>query len=88
MGWITDASLNKKIKDKIRLLNVGKFTDPIIIPGGFLILKLENIKEVQNTYDIENKLDELIRYTTNQQLNQLSNIYYDKVKKEVTINEL
>lgn len=88
LGWITDASLNKKIKDKIRLLNVGKFTDPIIIPGGFLILKLENIKEVQNTYDIENKLDELIRYTTNQQLNQLSNIYYDKVKKEVTINEL
>tara|TARA_B100001057_G_scaffold477815_1_gene547485 strand:+ start:672 stop:1610 length:939 start_codon:yes stop_codon:yes gene_type:complete len=88
LGWISDGSLNKKIRDSINTINVGDFTEPMPIPGGFLILKLEDVRKSKNEYDIEKKLNELIRYNTNQQLNQLSNIYYDKVKREITINEL
>ena len=65
-----------------------KYTDPIIIPGGFLILKLNNIKKDKIKYDVEQKLNELIRITTNQQLNQLSNIFFDKVKREIKIEKL
>ena len=59
-----------------------------MIPGGVLILKLEDIKEIKNEIDIDSKLNELIRYSTNEQLNQFSNIYFNKVKKDIKINEL
>jgi peptidyl-prolyl cis-trans isomerase SurA len=59
-----------------------------VIPGGVLILKLEDIKEIKNEIDIDSKLNELIRYSTNEQLNQFSNIYFNKVKKNIKINEL
>ena len=38
--------------------------------------------------NFEKKVNNLIRIKTNQQLNQLSNIYLNKVKKDLTINEL
>ena len=88
LGWIAERSLNPKIKDKISRLEIGEFTNPIIIPGGFLILKLNKIKNEKKKYDIEKKVKELIRVSTNQQLNRLSNIYYDKIKKEIKIDEL
>jgi peptidyl-prolyl cis-trans isomerase SurA len=88
LGWITEKSLNPKIRNEIYNLDIGNFTNPIIIPGGFLILKLNKSKNEKNKYDVEKKIDELIRFTTNQQLNRLSNIYYDKVKKEIKIDEL
>jgi len=88
LGWFTEKSLNPKIKEKIIKLKIGKYTDPIIIPGGFLILKLNNIKKDKIKYDVEQKLNELIRITTNQQLNQLSNVFFDKVKREIKIEKL
>ncbi len=88
LGWITEKSLNPKIRNEIYNLDIGNFTNPIIIPGGFLILKLNKSKNEKNKYDVEKKIDELIRFTTNQQLNRLSNIYYDKIKKEIKIDEL
>ncbi len=88
LGWIAERSLNPKIKDKISNLKVGDYTNPIIIPGGFLVLKLNEIKSERKKYDVDKKVDELIRISTNQQLNRLSNIYYDKVKKEIKIDEL
>ena len=88
LGWIAERSLNPKIKNEISSLKVGDFTNPITIPGGFLVLKLNEIKNEKNKYNIKKKVDELIRISTNQQLNRLSNIYYDKVKKEIKIDEL
>ena len=88
LGWIAERSLNPKIKKEIYKLKEGDFTDPIIVPGGFLILKLNQIKSEKKKYDIEKKVNELIRISTNQQLNRLSNIYYDKIKKEIKIDEL
>tara|TARA_Y200000002_G_C22646041_1_gene649164 strand:+ start:575 stop:1510 length:936 start_codon:yes stop_codon:yes gene_type:complete len=88
LGWFVENSLNPKIKDKIVNLKIGDYTNPVIIPGGFLIIKLNNIKEDKIKYDIDKKLKDLIRITTNQQLNQLSNIYFDKIKKEIKIEKL
>ena len=77
-----------KLKNEITDLKIGEFSKPIIIPGGALILKLENIKEINNEINLEKKLNELVRYSTNEQLNQFSNIYFNKVKKNIKINEL
>lgn len=88
LGWVNEDMISKKLKKEINNLEIGEFSQPIIIPGGALILKVENIKEIENKVNLNEKLNELIRYTTNEQLNQFSNIYFNKVKKNIKIDEL
>tara|TARA_E500000178_G_scaffold289353_1_gene292397 strand:+ start:575 stop:1504 length:930 start_codon:yes stop_codon:yes gene_type:complete len=88
LGWVNEDVISEKLKNEIIDLKIGEFSKPIIIPGGALILKIENIKEVNNEINLEKKLNELVRYSTNEQLNQFSNIYFNKVKKNIKINEL
>ena len=58
------------------------------MPGGFLILKLLDFKEVNKVFDIENEVEKIVKEKTNQQLNRFSNIYFNKVKKDIVIDEL
>ena len=88
IGWVNEDTINQKLKNEIKKIELGQYTKPIVIPGGVLILKLEDIKEIKNEINIDSKLNELIRYSTNEQLNQFSNIYFNKVKKNIKINEL
>ena len=88
LGWIEENSLSSKLQKIILKLNIGEITEPIIIQGGFLILKLNNTKKIKNKVDVEVELKKLIAKETNQQLNQFSNIYFNKVKKEIKINEI
>ena len=89
IGWIDKNSLNKSLKNKLSKLKVGEFTDPILTPGGYLIIKLENKKKnEQSQEDIEKKIERLVVIKTNQQLGQFSNIYLNKLKKDALINEI
>ena len=88
LGWINENSLNKKILDELKKLKKGEYSQPIITPGGFLILMIEDIKEVEKKIDLEKELNLLIRLKTNQQLNQFSSMYFSRVKKDLSINEL
>ncbi|WP_435115681.1 peptidylprolyl isomerase [Candidatus Pelagibacter bacterium nBUS_49] len=88
LGWINQNSINQKLKEKIKNLNVGEFTKPIVIPGGFLIIKLEDLKEEDKQIDLEEEIKKLISFKTNQQLNQFSNIYYNKIKRDIKIEKL
>ena len=89
IGWINKSSLNETIKDALLNLKIGEYSKPILTQSGFLIIKINDIKtNVFNEESIEKKVDNLIRIKTNQQLNQLSNIYLNKIKKDLIINEL
>ena len=89
IGWIDKNSLNKLLVSKLTKLNVGDYTDPILTPSGYLIIKLENKKDNEvSEEDIEKKIERLVKIKTNQQLNQFSNIYLNKLKKDVVINEI
>ena len=87
LGWIDESSINKEIKEKIINLKIGEITKPIVVPGGFLILKIENKKEIENKIDINTELERRILFLQNTQLNQFSNIYFMKIKKDFLINE-
>ena len=87
LGWIRQDSLNDKIEKKISNLKIGEITDPIVIPQGFLILKLNNIKKIKLQIDTNSELKKLIKIKTNEQLNQFSRMYFNKVKKDIEINE-
>ena len=87
LGWIAESSINKKILKQISKLNKDQYTDPIRIPQGFLILNLKDKKVKYKKIDIESELATKIRTVQNQQLNQYSIIYYNKIKKDILINE-
>jgi len=88
LDWINENSLNKNIKDAINNLNVNDFTKPINIPGGFLILKINDIKNTKIEINIDREFEKLKNYEKNNQLNQYSKIYFNKVKKDFEISEL
>ena len=88
LGWINESSLNKNISEKLKNLKIKEITEPIFTANGYLILKIDDIKFIEKNYDKEKELENLIMFKTNQQLNQFSNIYFKKIKKNTNINEL
>ena len=88
LGWINETSINKNLNNKVKKLKIGEYTEPEVIPGGFLILKLNKIKKTKVSINIDNELNKLIQLKTNQQLNQFSSIYYNKIKKNIKIEKI
>ena len=87
VGWISESSLSNEIKKVIKNTNIGEITRPINIPSGFIILFKEDKRETLVELDIKREIDKIIKRKTNEQLNQFSNIYYNKIKKNVNIYE-
>jgi len=88
LGWVSEKIMSKKIKNEVKKIKVGDYTNPIVIPGGFLIIKIEDIREKDNSSDLNNEIEKIIKDKTNEQLNRFSNIYFNKIKKDMIINEL
>ena len=87
IGWINANALNKNISKALSALKKGDITNPISVPGGFLILRLDDKKFTKKDVNLEEELNKLVKIKTNQQLSQFSNIYFNKVKKEILVNE-
>jgi peptidyl-prolyl cis-trans isomerase SurA len=88
LDWINENSLNKNIKEEINNLRINEFTRPISVPGGFLILQINDIKNTKIEIDIDKEFEKLENYEKNNQLNQYSKIYFNKIKKDLEISEL
>ncbi len=87
LGWINENSISKKIVEEIKNLNDGEYTNPIQIPGGFLVLSVKEKKTLEQETDVEAEFLLKVKALTNQQLNQYSNIYFNKIKKNIKIYE-
>ena len=88
LGWLNENSLSPKIKDILSKLKLSEYSEPIILPGGFLILHIGDIKIIKEKFDIKKELDIAVNTESNRQLNQFSNIYFNKIKKEISIDEI
>ena len=88
LGWIKQNTLSKLIKDELLNLEIGDITKPIVIPGGIMILKINNLRKIKKEIDVQREMQTIIRKKTNEQLNQFSILYFNKVKKDIFINEL
>ena len=88
LGWIVETSLNNNLKKIFLNMKKGDFTDLIRVPGGFMILKIKDIKKIENNQNIEKELNKIINIKKNNQLNQYSKMYFSKIKKNIQINEL
>ena len=88
LGWIKLNSLNPKIKKILSKIKKKSITEPIVIPGGFLILKIEDIREAEILNNIDREVEIVVNEIANKQLNQFSIIFFNKIEKEVKIDEL
>ena len=88
LGWVNSNAISPKILKKLSLLNVNDHTDPIIVPGGFLIIKIQDYKEEEIKYNIDKEIEKVVNSKVNEQLNVFSNLYINKLKKDIIVNEL
>lgn len=88
LGWINSSAISSKILDGLTQINENEYTNPIRVPSGFLILKINNTKEEKAEVNIDEEIQRVINIKINDQLTQFSNLYINKVKKNIIINEL
>ncbi len=88
LGWIKKTQLNEKLVGKIEKLNLNNITNPIKVGNGFLIIKLENKRIFKEEINLDKELINLVNKETDRQLNQYSIIFFNKLKKSITINEI
>ena len=87
LGWINEKSLNKKIGKILSSMIKGNISEPILVPGGVMILKINDIKENNKKINTELELKKMINYQKIKELDQYSKIYFNKVKKNIGFNE-
>ncbi len=88
IGWIKEDNLNINLKEKISHLKKGQYSEPILTSSGFLIIKIEDERENKLEFNLNDKIDELAQFKRNEQLNQFSNIYFNKIKKDLIFDDL
>ena len=86
LGWIDEKTIKKDMLDILKQQTLGSITKPIRISGGFLILKKDNVKTIENSLNYNDELQKLIIYEKDKQLDNYSNLYFNKVKKRININ--
>ena len=87
IGWVKENSMSKNIIEQLYKTKIGEITNPISIPGGFIILLNENKRETLLELDVNKEIEMVIKKRSNEQLSQFSNIYFNKIKKNMSINE-
>ena len=88
LDWIKENSLNESIRKILNKKKINEFTDPIRVPSGFLILKINEIRIQKLEKNIDIELEKLIKTKRTYQLNQFSKLYFNKIKENVEINEI
>ena len=87
IGWLREAEMSDMIRSEITKIDINEFTKPMTIPGGFLILYINEIKKEKLDINFEQELQRSINREKNKLLNQYSQIYFNKVKMNTLINE-
>ena len=85
IGWVKEDNLNHNIKEIISKLRQGQFSKPIRTSSGFIIIKIEDKKEYESKFDLNEKVQEVIKFKTNEQLDQFSSMYFNKLKKDLIV---
>ncbi len=87
IGWIKETLLSKNLSKILKKMKINEITTPIEYPNGYLILKINNKREMKQVNDINKELEDLVKFERNNQLNQFSLLYFKKLKQNTKINE-
>ena len=87
LGWIYKNQLSKEIRDELNKIKIGNITKPIITSGGFMIIKLNDVKSESIEIDKELQLKKMIEFERERQFTTFSTLYYKRIYNSAQINE-
>ena len=87
LGWIYKNQLSKEIRDEVNKLSVGNYTKPIVTGGGFLILKLNDLKTESIEVNKDVQLNKMIKFERERQFTRFSTLYYKRIYNDAEIDE-
>ena len=87
IGWVKETLLSEKLSKELSNILIGGITEVIKHPNGYLLLKVNDKRQIKQVINAEKELKNLINYERNKQLNQFSLLHYKKLKQNIIINE-
>ena len=87
VGWVNELQISTQINSQIKDLKINEISKPIKIANGYILIKVNDKKEVKNNININDQLEKVIIRETNRQLNSFSMIFYKRLKKNIEIYE-
>ena len=87
IGWIKETLLSDNLSSVLKKINDKGLTKPLKYPNGYLILKINEKKKMQQVTSIDKEFRDLVRFEKNRQLNQFSLLYFKKLKQNTIIDE-
>ena len=87
IGWIRKDNLSVDVVEKLENLKQNSNSPVIKIGNNYLILKINEIKEIPVKIDKKKELEKMIMIETSKQLDKFSNIFYNKIKLNSKISE-
>ena len=87
IGWVKKNNLSLEINRELENLKINSYSNPIKIDNNYLILKINDIKEITVKIDKKKELNKMIMIETSKQLDKFSNIFYNKIKLNSVISE-
>ena len=86
IGWVKETLLSKDLNNKLKKLKKNEITEPIKYPNGYLILKINDKREMKQIVNFDEEFKDLVNFEKNKQLNQFSILFYKKLKQNSKIN--
>ena len=85
VGWVDEKTIAEIVIEKIKDLNVGEITSPILIPEGIMIIKLNNKREIKNEINKDQLKRKIILNERDKMLTTYSKMYLNKLKSNTMI---
>ena len=85
LGWIKSNQISSEIYKEIKKGN--EITDSIETNNGYLIIKINKRRKINEKVNFEEELKKLINIESDKELNKLGYIYFNKIKKRMFISE-
>ena len=87
IGWIQKNNLSEEINNNLVNLNKNLYSKPIQIGNNYLILKINDMRNITIEIDKKKELEKMIMIETTKQLDKFSNIFFNKIKLNSKISE-
>ena len=87
IGKVKETQIAMTIKKEIQNLKINEFSKPIYINNNYLIIKINQKKIINEEFDEEKIINEIIQIEKDKQYQNFSQIYFNKIKLNTQINE-
>ena len=87
IGWIEKSKLSEVLLKEIINIKKNELSKPIQTNNGYLIIRLNDKRVVNKEINFEDELNNLVSFEKDKQYNQISNIFYNKIKQNTYISE-